>query len=58
MSLFALSSGATSPDRVIDALMQYDFESVLANLPKKRTINCVRPLRTSFRSRNRSEADS
>jgi uncharacterized membrane protein len=31
--LFALTSGATAPDRVIDELKQYDFEIISTNLP-------------------------
>ena len=32
-ALFALTSGATAPDRVIDELRQYDFEIISTNLP-------------------------
>jgi uncharacterized membrane protein len=34
-ALFALTSGATAPDRVIDELRQYDFEIVSTNLPEE-----------------------
>ena len=34
-ALFALSSGATAPDRVIDELRQYDFEIISTNLPEE-----------------------
>ena len=34
-ALFALTSGATAPDKVIDALRQYDFEIMSTNLPEK-----------------------
>ena len=33
--LFALTSGATAPDRVIDELRQYDFEIISTNLPEE-----------------------
>ena len=33
--LFALTSGATAPDRVIDELRQYDFEIISTNLPQE-----------------------
>jgi uncharacterized membrane protein len=32
-ALFALTSGATAPDKIIDELKQYDFEIVSTNLP-------------------------
>jgi len=34
-ALFALTSGATAPDKVIDELKQYDFEIVSTNLPEE-----------------------
>ena len=34
-ALFALTSGATAPDRVIDELRQYDFELISTNLPEE-----------------------
>src|SRR5918994_2710014 len=34
-ALFALTSGATAPDRVIDELRQYDFEIISTNLPEE-----------------------
>ena len=34
-ALFALTSGATAPDRVIDELRQYDFEVISTNLPEE-----------------------
>jgi uncharacterized membrane protein len=34
-ALFALTTGATSPDRVIDELKQYDFEIVSTSMSKK-----------------------
>ena len=34
-ALFALTSGATAPDRVIDELTQYDFEIISTNLPEE-----------------------
>jgi uncharacterized membrane protein len=34
-ALFALTSGATAPDRVIDELKQYDFEIISTNLPQE-----------------------
>ena len=33
--LFALTSGATAPERVIDELKQYDFEIISTNLPEE-----------------------
>ena len=33
--LFALTSGATAPDRVIVELRQYDFEIISTNLPEE-----------------------
>ena len=33
-ALFALTSGATAPERVIDELRQYDFEIISTNLPE------------------------
>jgi uncharacterized membrane protein len=32
-ALFALTSGATAPDKIIDELRQYDFEIISTNLP-------------------------
>jgi hypothetical protein len=32
---FALTSGATAPDKVIDELKHYDFEIISANLPEE-----------------------
>ena len=43
-ALFALTSGATAPDRVIDELRQYDFEIVSTNLPEEQE----RKLREAF----------
>jgi uncharacterized membrane protein len=34
-ALFALTSGATAPHRVIDELRQYDFEIISTNLPEE-----------------------
>jgi uncharacterized membrane protein len=34
-ALFALNSGATAPERVIDELKQYDFEIISTNLPQE-----------------------
>ncbi len=34
-ALFALTTGATAPDRVIDELRQYDFEIISTNLPQE-----------------------
>jgi uncharacterized membrane protein len=34
-ALFALTSGATAPDKVIDELKQYDFEIISTNLPEE-----------------------
>jgi uncharacterized membrane protein len=34
-ALFALTSGATAPDRVIDELKQYNFEIISTNLPEE-----------------------
>ena len=34
-ALFALTSDATAPDKVIDELKQYDFEIVSTNLPEE-----------------------
>jgi uncharacterized membrane protein len=34
-ALFALTSGATAPDRVSDELKQYDFEIISTNLPEE-----------------------
>ena len=34
-ALFALTSGATAPDRVVDELRQYDFEIISTNLPEE-----------------------
>ena len=42
-ALFALTSGATAPDRVIDELRQYDFEIISTNLPEEQGSNCARP---------------
>src|ERR687889_721725 len=33
-ALFALTSGATAPDKVVDELKQYDFEIISTNLPE------------------------
>jgi uncharacterized membrane protein len=43
-ALFALTSGATAPDRVIDELKQYDFEIISTNLPEEQE----RQLREAF----------
>ena len=43
-ALFALTSGATAPGRVIDELRQYDFEIVSTNLPEEQE----RKLREAF----------
>ena len=43
-ALFALTSGATAPDRIIDELKQYDFELVSTNLPEEQE----RQLREAF----------
>ena len=34
-ALFALTSGANAPERVIDELKQYDFEIISTNLPEE-----------------------
>jgi uncharacterized membrane protein len=34
-ALFALTSGATAPERVIDELKAYDFEIISTNLPQE-----------------------
>jgi uncharacterized membrane protein len=34
-ALFALTSGATAPDKVIDELKRYDFEIISTNLPEE-----------------------
>ena len=34
-ALFALTSGATAPNKVIDGLKQYDFEIISTNLPEE-----------------------
>jgi uncharacterized membrane protein len=34
-ALFALTSGATAPDRVVDELKAYDFELISTNLPEE-----------------------
>ena len=34
-ALFALTSGATAPERVIDELRQYNFEIISTNLPEE-----------------------
>jgi len=34
-ALFALTSGATAPNKIIDKLKQYDFEIVSTNLPEQ-----------------------
>jgi uncharacterized membrane protein len=34
-ALFALTSGATAPDKVIDELKQYDFEIISTKLPEE-----------------------
>ena len=38
-ALFALTSGATAPERVIDELRQYDFEVISTNLPEEQDIH-------------------
>jgi len=43
-ALFALTSGATAPDRVVDELRQYDFEIISTNLPEEQE----RQLREAF----------
>ena len=34
-ALFALTSGATAPDKVVNELQQYDFEIISTNLPEE-----------------------
>src|SRR5829696_2110924 len=34
-ALFALTNGATAPDKIIDELKQYDFEIISTNLPEE-----------------------
>jgi uncharacterized membrane protein len=34
-ALFALTSGATAPDKIVDELKQYDFEIISTNLPEE-----------------------
>ena len=34
-ALFALTSGANAPERVIDELKEYDFEIISTNLPEE-----------------------
>ena len=34
-ALFALTSGATAPDKVVSELRQYDFEIISTNLPEE-----------------------
>jgi uncharacterized membrane protein len=43
-ALFALTSGATAPDKIIDELKQYDFEIISTNLPEEQE----RQLREAF----------
>jgi uncharacterized membrane protein len=43
-ALFALTSGATAPDKVIDELKAYDFEIISTNLPEEQE----RQLREAF----------
>ncbi len=43
-ALFALTSGATAPDKLIDELRQYDFEIISTNLPEEQE----RKLREAF----------
>ena len=49
-ALFALTSGATTPDRVIDELRAYDFEIISTNLPRSGEQNCARPSPKSSRA--------
>jgi hypothetical protein len=34
-ALFALTSGATAPDKAVDKLKHYDFEIISTNLPEE-----------------------
>jgi uncharacterized membrane protein len=43
-ALFAMTSGATAPDKVVDELRQYDFEIISTNLPEDQE----RQLREAF----------
>ena len=43
-ALFALTSGATAPDKVLDELKAYDFEIISTNLPEEQE----RQLREAF----------
>jgi uncharacterized membrane protein len=38
-ALFALTSGATAPDKVVDELKAYDFEIISTNLPEEQEQN-------------------
>ena len=42
-ALFALTSGATAPQRVINKLKQYDFEIISTNLPEEQEKQLARP---------------
>jgi uncharacterized membrane protein len=43
-ALFALTSGATAPDKVVDELKAYDFEIISTSLPEEQE----RQLREAF----------
>jgi uncharacterized membrane protein len=43
-ALFALTSGAPAPDKVIDELKQYDFEIISTNLPEEQENQTTRGL--------------
>jgi uncharacterized membrane protein len=43
-ALFALTSGATAPDKIVDELRQYEFEIISTNLPEDQE----RQLREAF----------
>ena len=48
-ALFALTSGANAPERVIDELKAYDFEIISTNLPEEQENRCARPSPKSSR---------
>jgi uncharacterized membrane protein len=43
-ALFAMTSGATVPDKIVGELRQYDFEIISTNLPEEQE----RQLREAF----------
>ena len=57
-ALFALTSGATAPDKVVDELKATTSRSSRPTCPRSRRSNCARPSRTRSRRNARAAAEA